>query len=214
LKHKCPIFYKYVICASGYSETVKNEIKNIVEAGGGTYRGDLVCGTTTHLITDETKGLKYEHAKMWKINIVKSQWIYKSMEAGYCLNEKDFVLDYQTSTPTDSRLVNKTRPKLENIDVSVISGPGSRPDAMSSMAGAPSSNLTRVNETNKPNLNNSGFANSTFNSTTFIQSNKTLNAINSNTNNKQNINFGDILKDLNQIGKIKITLFDGIGVNI
>ncbi len=135
------------------------------------------------------------------------------MEAEYCLNEKDFALDYQTSTPTDSRLVNKTRPKLDNIDVSVISGSGTRPDTMSSMPTS-TANITRVNETNKPSLNNSGFANNTFNSTTFIQSNKTL-VMNSNTNNqnaKQNANFGEILKDLNQIGKIKITLFDGIGV--
>ena len=132
------------------------------------------------------------------------------MEAGYCLNEKDFVLDYQTSTPTDSRLVNKTKPKLDNIDVSVISAPGSRHDTMSSMPATSASNLTRVNETNKPNLNNSGFANSTFNSTTFIQSNKTMNAANIN---KPNTNYADILKDLNQIGKIKITLFDGIGVH-
>lgn len=34
MKHKCPIFNKYVICASGYTSEVKKEIKNLIEAQG------------------------------------------------------------------------------------------------------------------------------------------------------------------------------------
>ena len=123
LKFKCPIFHKYVICASGYSDAIKKELKALIESSGGTYRGDLVCGTTTHLISNEAKGQKYDHAKMWKINIVKSTWVYDSIKANYCLPEKDYPLpDNQTSTPTESRIVHKSKNNLADIDVSVIGG--------------------------------------------------------------------------------------------
>ncbi len=55
-KYKCPIFNKYVICATGFSESTKNEIKSLVEKEGGTYSGDLALGNTTHLISREAKG--------------------------------------------------------------------------------------------------------------------------------------------------------------
>lgn len=55
-KYKCPIFNKLVISATGFSETVKAEIKTLVEREGGTYTGDLTLGITTHLIAKEAKG--------------------------------------------------------------------------------------------------------------------------------------------------------------
>ena len=52
-------------------------------------------------------GPKYEFAKKWKIHIVKSDWLYDSIEKGYCLEEKQFALakdageksEVKTSTP-------------------------------------------------------------------------------------------------------------------
>jgi NAD-dependent DNA ligase len=108
LKYNCPIFNKYVICASGFNEVTKNEIKQLVESEGGTYSGDLICGTTTHLISNEPKGTKYQYAKLWKINVVKSAWAYDSKKAHYCLPEKNYQLESSnhTSTPTDSIFFN------------------------------------------------------------------------------------------------------------
>ncbi len=42
---------------------------------------------------NEPKGSKYEEAKMWKIIVVKSEWVYDSIEAGYCLPEESYVLE-------------------------------------------------------------------------------------------------------------------------
>ena len=97
----------------------------MIESAGGTYKGDLVCGTTTHLVINEPKGQKYDHAKIWKINIVSSAWVYDSIKEQYCLPEKKYAFaDNQTSTPTstDSRIVHKTKGTsgLSDIDVSVI----------------------------------------------------------------------------------------------
>lgn len=56
LKFNCPIFNKYTICASGFPENTKADLKQMIESEGGVYNGDLVCGTTTHLIVTEAKG--------------------------------------------------------------------------------------------------------------------------------------------------------------
>ena len=101
----------------------------MIESAGGTYKGDLVCGTTTHLVINEPKGQKYDHAKIWKINIVSAAWVYDSIKEQYCLPEKKYAFaDNQTSTPTstDSRIVHKTKGSasgLSDIDVSVIGRP-------------------------------------------------------------------------------------------
>ena len=53
-------------------------------------------------------GQKYLFAKKWDIAIVKSEWLYESIEKGYCLDEADFALEgtkednkgrMKTSTP-------------------------------------------------------------------------------------------------------------------
>lgn len=50
-------------------------------------------------------GQKYEFAKKWKMHIIKSDWLYDSVEKGYCLEEKKYYLeggkesDVKTSTP-------------------------------------------------------------------------------------------------------------------
>jgi len=196
-----------VICASGFNETTKNEIKSLVETGGGTYRGDLVCGTTTHLIINEAKGVKYDHAKLWKINIVKPKWIYDSMEAGYCLPEKNYVLDSsnQTSTPTEA--INKVKRVIPDIDVSVINTMNSSRN--DNFASAANSSAKLVNETERR-----------YSHTTFNTTNNSFNMLNASnlpgtTMKKPEPpanNYAQTLEQLNSIGKIKFTLFDGIGV--
>lgn len=212
LKYQCPIFNKYIVCASGFTETTKKEIKELIESEGGTYSGELVCGTTTHLITNEAKGSKYEHAKVWKMNVVKSTWIYESKKAKYCLPEKNYQLEASThtSTPTDPRVL-KTQHQAPNIDLSVISKPNQTLNTI---------NATKlVNETE--NITRQNSSNSLLNfsaSNTTVASSAATNNKNSNNNkdnnaNKTMSNYMDLPKELNTIGKIKLTLFDGIGVS-
>ncbi|RNA05040.1 DNA topoisomerase 2-binding 1 [Brachionus plicatilis] len=193
LKYKCPIFHKLIICASGFNEETKNKIRSIVDSEGGTYRGDLVCGTTTHLVLNEPKGTKYDHAKLWKINVVKSEWIYESIKAGYCLPEKDFILvsENQTSTPSESRILPSKTKKIPDIDLSVI------------------------NHLNNTNANSTKFVNETENRTGLNQSTSMLlNNTAASTKNctKPMSNYSDLVKELSSIGKIKLTLLDGIGI--
>ncbi len=199
LAYKCPIFYRYVICASGFNEQKKLNIKELVETkGGGTYRGELVCGTTTHLVLNEPKGSKYEAAKMWKIIVVKSEWVYDSIEAGYCLPEKSYVLEpeNQTSTPTDMRRLASKKVNLSSIgDISVI--PGALNNSVAKC----------VNETEN---NNKSLSITQLNMT----SSNGIKPVASAPNLKSaEAEFADILKELNSIGKVKISLFDGIGVS-
>jgi hypothetical protein len=210
LKYTCPIFNKYVICASGFNEATKNELKQLIESEGGDYSGDLVFGTTTHLITNEAKGAKYEHAKLWKINVVKPTWLYDSKKAQYCLPEKNYQLETsnQTSTPTDNRVITKNQ-RAPEIDVSVISKPINKNNV----------NATKlVNETeNVTRYQNNNTANSTLLGSSFTTNNTTISNTNATSGSKNNVNkplsnYGDLIKEMNLITNIKLTLFDGIGV--
>jgi hypothetical protein len=89
LKYKCPIFIRYVICASGFDKETKSHIKDLVESNGGTYNGELLCGITTHLIVNEPSGAKFESSELWKIGLVNSEWLYVSVKASHFLREKD-----------------------------------------------------------------------------------------------------------------------------
>ncbi len=145
---------------------------------------------------------------MWKINIVKPKWIYDSIEASYCLPEKNYAVDSsnQTSTPTEA--VNKVKRVIPEIDVSVINNMNSSRN--DNFASAANSSAKFVNETERR------FSHTTFNNTNnsfnmLNSSNQTMNAMKKPdppaNNNPQ------ILEQLNSIGKIKFSLFDGIGVN-
>lgn len=189
-KNRCPIFNKYIVCASGFPPDTKEEIKKLVQREGGQYQGDLLCGTTTHLVINEPKGDKYNFAKLWKMNIVNSNWIYDSIEAKYCLPEKQYHLDApsaSTSTPTN---INKSTSKATkgtklDIDISMIANMTTR---------------NVVNETEVMRMSCSSTMNNQDNTTVFHQA-------------AHLSKHADVLKELNSIGKIKSTLFDGFGVS-
>lgn len=58
-----------------------------------------------------TSGAKYEFAKKWRINIVKSDWLYDSIEKGYCLEEKEFSLTDNSETKAE---VKTSTPEKDN----------------------------------------------------------------------------------------------------
>lgn len=58
-----------------------------------------------------TSGAKYEFAKKWRINIVKSDWLYDSIEKGYCLEEKQFSLTDNSETKAE---VKTSTPEKDN----------------------------------------------------------------------------------------------------
>ncbi len=193
-------------------------MKHLIEAQGGTYSGDLICGTTTHLITDEAKGAKYEHAKMWKINVVKSKWVYDSDKAKYCQPEKNYQLENtHTSTPTDTNRVLKAQ--HAQIDVSVIARHNVTNVNLTKLVNE-TENVTRMQTLSSSMMNCSGNA-TLLSSNVNVKSAGSIGGVSGASSsggtgsscNKTMTSYSDLHKELNIIGKIKLTLFDGINVS-
>lgn len=230
-----------MICASGFNETSKNKLKEQIESGGGVYSGDLVLGTTTHLIVKDPRGAKFDAAKLWKIPIVKIEWVQESLEAGYCLTEKNYLIstssDNQTSTPTpDERTITRIPTTTSNSNASTMlnstgsaassgGGAGSNKSArppeidLSCIGGAAMSNeragVNAINETER-NTTMSQTMNPNF-SMTFSPATSAANMRNGSSSSanalpKIQTKYTDLTKELATIGKISLTLFDGIGV--
>ncbi|XP_061181170.1 DNA topoisomerase 2-binding protein 1-like [Saccostrea echinata] len=123
LEYSCPVFKGLVITVSGLDSEERNQVKKAVEAEGGKYTGEMKVNECTHLIINKPKGAKYEFAKKWKIHIVKSDWLYDSIERGYCLEERDFCLTHDKED--EKTEVKTSTPEKEN---------GSRVDRMSTLA--------------------------------------------------------------------------------
>lgn len=226
LKYKCPIFHKYIICASGFNEALKAKLKEQIESNGGTYSGDLIMGTTTHLIVKDPKGAKFDAAKLWKVPIVRVEWVQESISNGYCLPEKNFLIvsssdSNQTSTPTiaqkaataalsSTTMAAPTTSKAASsrppdIDISCInSGVGVGGDKL----------MAAVNDTEvgmrAHNTSIGNFSMSFASSSPATAASTTLRP--TQTTSKVQTKYPDLVKELATIGKITITLFDGIGV--
>ena len=68
---------------------------------GGTYLGTLDKDSTTILVVPKADGEKYDHARLWGIPCVRPDWVYDSIERGYCLSTSDYrVESAKASTPT------------------------------------------------------------------------------------------------------------------
>ncbi|PWA03535.1 hypothetical protein BB558_000299 [Smittium angustum] len=96
-------FVNCSVCVTGMSISERNEIKLIIEAGGGEYRPNLTkdCG---YLIAHKPEGSKYEYARIWDINIVNLKWIEDCFKLGVCLDE----LEYRICPKTDESLSSRS----------------------------------------------------------------------------------------------------------
>ncbi|KAL3835828.1 hypothetical protein ACJMK2_021298 [Sinanodonta woodiana] len=120
---KCPIFYGLVVTVSGLSSDERKEAKKLIEKEGGTYSGEMKMNHTTHLIINEAKGQKYEFAKKWNMCIIKTEWLYDSVEKGYCQKAENYPVDsrepghqsVKTSTPERASLTGKEIGDISNI---------------------------------------------------------------------------------------------------
>ncbi|TPP62055.1 hypothetical protein FGIG_11559 [Fasciola gigantica] len=102
-RFRVPIFAQLVICVSGLSAEERKEVSDLVVKHGGRYSGMMKVGETTHLIIKHPSGLKYAHAKKWKIQIVSVNWLTDSVSKGYALDEVDYRVSESienSSTPT------------------------------------------------------------------------------------------------------------------
>ncbi|KAF5404688.1 DNA topoisomerase 2-binding protein 1 [Paragonimus heterotremus] len=117
-KFRVPIFSQLIICVSGLSAEERKEVSDLVLKHGGRYSGMMKVGETTHLIVKQAVGLKYSHAKKWKIQIVGVRWLIDSVNKGYAVNEEDYRVPEgkdHSSTPTCE--ANKVSLSFDNISV-------------------------------------------------------------------------------------------------
>ncbi|XP_053372869.1 DNA topoisomerase 2-binding protein 1-A-like [Mercenaria mercenaria] len=126
--YKCPIFKGQVITVSGLSSSERTEAKKLIEKEGGVYSGEMKAKECTHLITNDPKGQKYNFALKWEIHVVRSEWLYESIEKGYCQDEKNYPVDnsdndrrhMKTSTPERRSVLGMSVLKYSNFRLMVV----------------------------------------------------------------------------------------------
>jgi len=90
---RCPALLGVTVCVSQLNRADKDLLKRTVETYGGVYTGVLNMDMTTVLVCTSPEGDKYNHAKKWNIPCVSSQWIFDSIEKGFCLQTKKYRVD-------------------------------------------------------------------------------------------------------------------------
>ena len=100
-KYKCPALKGLNITVSQMSRKDKELLKKSIESHGGVYSGILDMDKTAILIIPTSGGDKYEYARKWKIPCLSPEWIFDSIEKGYCLKTDPYRIDHaKASTPT------------------------------------------------------------------------------------------------------------------
>ena len=59
--------------------------RKTIENHGGIYSPSLDMESTMLVVLSKPEGDKYKYAKKWKIPCVSSNWVFDSVEKGYCL---------------------------------------------------------------------------------------------------------------------------------
>ncbi|KFD62206.1 hypothetical protein M514_12830 [Trichuris suis] len=125
---KCPAFLGLTITVSGLPLEERTRIRDMICNNGGKFSGALVQNETTHLVTDKPSGIrsmaafsvstcnhlgqKYAAASRWvtnKVHIVRSDWLYKSVNKGCCLPEIYFSLASMSGSNRSSTPLRTSR---------------------------------------------------------------------------------------------------------
>ena len=60
-------------------------------------------------------GQKYEFALKWKLKIVRSEWLYESIEKGFCQDETKYEVKSQPSDKSDKRGMKTSTPERRSM---------------------------------------------------------------------------------------------------
>jgi len=99
-----PAMRSLVVCVTGYTGELRDDLKEMVRQLGATYGGNL-CRTdrvdkesgnlltprTTHLVAHSFEGAKYDRAVEWGIAVVNHGWLEECMRRWECLPVQDFT---------------------------------------------------------------------------------------------------------------------------
>ncbi|XP_064084428.1 DNA repair protein Rev1-like [Macrobrachium nipponense] len=90
------VFRGVAIFVNGYTEPTAEELKRIMIANGGTFHHYYSRSKTTHIIASNLPDTKVKNLRSDRI--VSPKWISDSLEAGYLLDYKKYVLYTNQST--------------------------------------------------------------------------------------------------------------------
>ncbi|XP_037091305.1 DNA topoisomerase 2-binding protein 1-like [Pollicipes pollicipes] len=119
----CPPFQGLFICVSQLSRKDKEAIRKIIENNGGSYMTQLECEKTSVLVSPSMDGEKVTFARRWQIPCVVPEWLYDSVERGWCLGMEEYTTAVKaklSSTPTKNHTM--AYGELADLTVSTIMG--------------------------------------------------------------------------------------------
>lgn len=89
-----------VVCLSGFPADEKDRLHRMVEAMGGRYTRDLLLTETTHLVTVDACGAKYDAATgVTGMHIVSPQWIEDCQTFMARICEREYLLSLLSALP-------------------------------------------------------------------------------------------------------------------
>lgn len=81
---------KIIVCASGFANSTKEQIKESVTQLGGTFHYDFTSDVTV-LITIDNKSDKYKVARKSDIKTVTASWLKESIKHDYFVHPEDYL---------------------------------------------------------------------------------------------------------------------------
>ncbi|XP_071748981.1 DNA topoisomerase 2-binding protein 1-A [Lepeophtheirus salmonis] len=119
-RFKCPALMGLNISVSQMNPKDKDLLKKSIESHGGIYSKALDINSTNVLIVPTPEGEKFSYATKWKIPTLNSNWVFDSIEKGYCLESDEYKIEKRNcSTPTKEDVSRLTEVSL----CSTIMGP-------------------------------------------------------------------------------------------
>ena len=120
-RFKCPALMGITFTVSQMNKKDKELLRRSIESHGGTYSGTLDMETTEILIITKPEGDKFKYARKWKIPCLNSDYVFDSIEKGYCLPSEGYRIDVggvsakeRASTPTKA---DETAAKLTEVSM-------------------------------------------------------------------------------------------------
>lgn len=103
-KYRLPVFYNLNITSTNLTPSVRNEMRQAIEANGGKYAGAFRSEETDILILerDKTSSEKFRSAQTYKKDCLTPDWVRSSIQQGYAVAFKNFRVlgSVRSSTPT------------------------------------------------------------------------------------------------------------------
>lgn len=103
-KNRLPIFYPLCITSTGLTAKAREQVKNLINANGGTYEGAFSSERTQILILEgaSRNSPKFLTAVKYKKECLTPQWVFDSVEQGYALGFESYrvLSSIRVSTPT------------------------------------------------------------------------------------------------------------------